>query len=77
MRAQTKWEGPARSTLRKFMLRQVWVTIAFSHPDESRPVSTPSATLVTRRHDTSKVSVFKPLAGQRAPGQIHIVTSVH
>ena len=59
------------------MLCQAWVTIAFSHPDESRPVSTPSGTLVTKRHNTRKVSAFNPLTGQRAPGQIHTVTSVH
>ena len=59
------------------MLCQVWVIIAFSHRGESLLVSTSSVTLVTKRHDTSRVSVFKPLVGQRAPGQIHIVTSVH
>jgi hypothetical protein len=59
------------------MSRKVWVTIAFSPREKSRRVYTQSETLVTRRHDISKVSVFKPPAGQRAPGQTHIVTSVH
>ena len=59
------------------MLCKVWVTIASSHREKFHHVYTLSVTHVTRRHDTSKVSVSKPLTGQRAPGQIHIVTSAH